>query len=94
MLPAVFNLSGICTALASQLVELIEVASCWTKSTQLPVRNPFVMGTPTHCTSGGHPLVIGKRFSGYAKVAYRGSMKNAHRFHVLFASTNCSPPLE
>lgn len=35
-----------------------------------------------------HPFLIVKRFFGYAKVAYRGLMKNTHRFHVLFGSAN------
>lgn len=35
-----------------------------------------------------HPFLIVKRTFGYAKVTYRGLMKNTHRLHVLFASTN------
>ena len=35
-----------------------------------------------------HPFLIVKRYFGYAKTVYRGLEKNAHRFHVLFASSN------
>ena len=35
-----------------------------------------------------HPFLIVKRQFGYAKVAYRGLMKNLNRFHILFASAN------
>lgn len=35
-----------------------------------------------------HPFLIVKRQFGYAKVAYRGIVKNFNRFNVLFASVN------
>ena len=35
-----------------------------------------------------HPFLIVKRYFGYAKTVYKGLAKNAHRLHVLFASSN------
>lgn len=35
-----------------------------------------------------HPFLIVKRYFGFAKTVYRGLVKNTHRLHTLFASTN------
>ncbi len=35
-----------------------------------------------------HPFLIVKRFFGYSKVVYKGLVKNAHRFYMLFTSAN------